>query len=121
IMKAMLAYETASDRDLQQSYSHPVNSAGVSIVAIRFRASGSYVTTTTHGQSLDIEIEVHSTDFVSQARVVVGLFHAERGPLFHISSYLDNNWIELNPGRNVINLSLSELPLQFGLYYVEAS
>jgi len=96
-------------------------SPGASIMNIRFRVQAAYATTLKHGESVGIEIEINAKVHVPKVRVVVALFHSELGALFHLSSYFDNQWLELKPGRNEVTLVLEAPPLQFGSYYVEAT
>jgi lipopolysaccharide transport system ATP-binding protein len=122
IKQAVLQYEgTQAADDLMTK---PVNGhAGskVSIAGIRFRVQDEYASVMRQGDSVAVEIEIDSDIKLTEARIVVGLFHAERGPLFHVSSYLDKNWISLKPGRSLFTLGLGALPIQFGSYYVEVT
>jgi hypothetical protein len=73
------------------------------------------------GDALDVVIEVESLRKVDQARIVLGLFHSQFGPLFSVSSFASQGWIPLNEGTNTVAVSLGRLPIQYGSYYVEAS
>lgn len=119
MMRALLGYESAAPEAITRRDGSAA--ACGSIKSIRFKIGGDYASTMKHGDSVDIEVEIEAARHLSQARVVVALFHSEQGPLFHLSSYLDNQWIELRPGRNVVTLHLEAPPIQFGSYFVEAS
>ena len=122
-MQAILRYEGPSSGTdgMAKPAANPERGAGASITGIQFRVQGAASSTMKHGESVDIEVEIHCETALPKARVVIALLHSEQGPLFHLSSYFDNQWLELKPGRSVVTLSLQAPPLQFGSYYVEAT
>jgi len=123
MMQAILGYEGSSlgagAPAKMETGSTP--SSAASIASIRFRTQDTKASTMKHGESVEIEVEIQAPVHLPKARVVIALFHSEQGPLFHLSSYLDNQWIELKPGRNRVTLTLEALPLQFGSYYAEVT
>jgi len=123
MMQAILRYEGPSSGTdgMVKPAANSERGAGASIAGIQFRVQGAASSTMKHGESVDIEVEIHSEAALPKARVVIALLHSEQGPLFHLSSYFDNQWLELKPGRNMVTLSLQAPPLQFGSYYVEAT
>lgn len=123
IMPAVLRYEGARVHDEIGTSGglRPGQAENVRFEQISLRVAGKNTAEIKSGAAVDIEMRINASVPVDLARVVVSLFHSEFGVLFNISSYLDNDWIKLKRGENVITLCLGELPLQFGSYYVEAS
>ena len=123
ITEAILGYENgpqALNSAPQLIYSGTQTSA-VSVLGIRFRIQGEYACTMKSGEQVAVEIEIDSAVELPEVRIIVGFCHAEQGPLFHVSSYLEHQWIKLKAGRSVITLCLGALPIQFGSYYVQCS
>jgi lipopolysaccharide transport system ATP-binding protein len=93
----------------------------VMIRKVEFKVDGKLSSSYRAGQDLTIDVEVEALATVEEVRFVIGLCHGERGPLFHISSFMDNGWIKLTGGRHRVSLHVGPIPLQFGTYYGTAS
>ena len=120
--EAILRYEHAPGADALQALPNG-DGAGtpIRISAIRYLVDGAPATAMRSGDALDVVIEVEARQKLDQARIVLGLFHSEFGPLFHVSSFATHGWIPLGAGANTVTVSLGRLPIQFGSYYVKAS
>jgi lipopolysaccharide transport system ATP-binding protein len=117
IADAVLSYQNAESgtSDYESSVVNP--DSPVVIRKVEFKVNGRRGSNYRAGQDLTIDVEVDALDAVDEVRFVIGLCHGERGPLFHISSFLDHGWMRLDAGRHTISLHLGSVPLQFGTYY----
>jgi lipopolysaccharide transport system ATP-binding protein len=121
IADAVLSYQNAESGTARYVCSARNPDSRIVIGKVEFKVDGDRSSNYRPGQDLTIEVEVEALDAVEEVRVVIGLFHGERGPLFHVSSFLDKGWMKLGRGRHRISLHLGSVPLQFGTYYGVAS
>jgi len=68
-----------------------------------------------------LKIEVEARCPVAKARLVIGLTHSEAGPLFHLSSFRDLEWIRLDEGVTLVEADLSGFIPQRGTCRTEIS
>jgi lipopolysaccharide transport system ATP-binding protein len=121
IADAVLSYQNSVSGTADYVSSAVNPDSPLVIRKVEFKVNGKRSSTYRAGQGLTIDVEVEALDTVEQVRFVIGLCHGERGPLFHISSFLDRGWMKFDVGRHTISLHLGSVPLQFGTYYGVAS
>lgn len=68
-----------------------------------------------------VDVIISAIEPLDKIRLVIGFFHSHCGSLFHISSYHENGWIYLVPGKNRFEIQISGFSLQSGTCSVEVS
>jgi lipopolysaccharide transport system ATP-binding protein len=121
IADAVLSYQNADAETDPRICSSTNPESPIVIRKVEFTVDGERSSNYRRGQDLTISLEVEAFENIEQVRFVIGLCHGERGPLFYVSSYMDNGFMQLARGRHNVCLNLGSMPLQFGTYYVEAS
>jgi lipopolysaccharide transport system ATP-binding protein len=121
IADAVLSYQNAESAVADYDASAINPDSPIVIRTVEFKVDGKRSSSYRAGQDLTIDVEVEALDTVEEVRFIIGLYHGQRGPLFHVSSFMDNGWMKLVCGRHKVCLRLGSVPLQFGTYYGVAS
>jgi lipopolysaccharide transport system ATP-binding protein len=115
IQEALHQYEEAR-RDNQAGSAMEKHLGGAKIEKLTIKLENSNSPT-----RIVVDVTILADVPLERIRLVLGLFHSYSGALFHVSSYLDQNWLSLSKGRNQFQLELSGFSLQSGTCSLEVS
>jgi lipopolysaccharide transport system ATP-binding protein len=106
IAEAVLSYQNTDAEPHTCICSTTKPESPVVIRKVEFKVDGESSSNYRSGQDLTIEVKAEAFEDLKQVRCVIGLCHGERGPLFYISSFMDNGWMKLACGRHTVSLNL---------------